>query len=370
MVKVKDTYYAWANNEDIKSKGECGGAVTTLLKYALESKTVDAVLAIVRGADLYDGVPTLITKPEDIIKSAGSLHCAPTNIGKFLVQYLDGAKNMKIAVPVKQCDARSILAAAKRGKVNLNNVIMIGLNCGGTMRPVAAREMITKYYGMNPDDVIKEEIDKGKFIVVNKNHEHKEIKIDELEDQGVGRRLNCQRCDIKIPRMADLACGNWGVIGPLAGKATFVEVCSDKGAKLLEGAVNAKLLNTQAPDPAGLEIREKTDGAMAKLAAKHQKKQFTQAALDSSYWAKQYSKCIKCRGCTIHCPVIFDLDQKIMPYEGTGLLPPAMSYHFARAAALGSDCINCGNCEDMCPMEIPVSKLHHEIAKRLGTEIR
>ena len=39
----------------------------------------------------------------------------------------------------------------------------------------------------------------------------------------MGRRENCQRCDLKIPSNADLALGNWGVIGPLAGKATFVE---------------------------------------------------------------------------------------------------------------------------------------------------
>ncbi len=82
---------------------------------------------------------------------------------------------------------------------------------------------------------------------MTKNHEHKEVSIDELEEHGSGRRLNCQRCDVKIPTMADLACGNWGVIGPQAGKATFVEVCSEKGAKLLDAAVNAKAVTTQPP---------------------------------------------------------------------------------------------------------------------------
>jgi formate dehydrogenase subunit beta len=369
MVNVKDMYYAWANNEDIKAKGECGGAVTTLLKYALESKMVDGVLAITKGSDLYDGVPTLITKPEDVIKSAGSLHCAPTNIGKFLVQYLEGAKNMKIALPVKQCDARSIKAAAKRGKVNLDNVIMIGLNCGGTVRPMVGREMIEKYYQTNPDDVIKEEIAKGKFIIVTKDHQHKEISIDELEEHGSGRRSNCQRCDIKIPRMADIAAGNWGVIGPMAGKATFLEVCSPNGAKLLEGAIKAGVLSTAAPDPKGVDMREKINDSMLKLAAKHQKDQFAKAS-DPAFWAKQYSKCIKCRGCTVNCPVIYDAKFKMQAHEGTGTIPPSMNYHAARAAALGGDCINCGACEDACPVEIPVSRMHHEITKRLGQEIR
>ena len=153
---------------------------------------------------------------------------------------------------VKPCDARSIhKELAKRGKINLDNVLMIGVNCGGTIRPMPARDMIEKLYATNPDDVIKEEIDKGKFIIVTKDHQHKEISIDELEEKGAGRRENCQRCETKIPDEADLACGNWGVIGPLAGKATFVEVCSEKGAKLLDGAVKAKLLRRQRPGPEG-----------------------------------------------------------------------------------------------------------------------
>lgn len=57
----------------------------------------------------------------------------------------------------------------------------------------------------------------------------------------MGRRENCQRCDLKIPSNADLALGNWGVIGPLAGKATFVEVFSDKGADILNDVLEADL---------------------------------------------------------------------------------------------------------------------------------
>jgi formate dehydrogenase subunit beta len=306
---------------------------------------------------------TVITKPEDVIKSAGSLHTAPVNLGKFLAQYLDGAKDKKIAVTVKPCDARTITTLAKMGKINLDNVLMIGVNCGGTISPVAGREMIEKLYGTNPDDVIKEEIDKGQFIIVNKAHEHKGIKVDDLEEKGMGRRNNCQRCDTKIPRMADLACGNWGIIGPLAGKATFVEVCSAKGAKLMDGAINAKLLTVSAPDPKGLEIREKTNGAMLKLAAKHQKEQFRES--DPEFWAKEFSKCIKCMGCTVHCPVLAFKQYKVPVHEPKGTIPPMLTYHVSKAAALGADCINCGGCEDVCPMDIPLSKLYHDVAMRL-----
>ena len=75
---------------------------------------------------------------------------------------------------------------------------------------------------------------------------------DDLEDEGYGRRSNCRRCKMKIPRQADLACGNWGVIGDKAGKATFVEVCSEKGANLLDAAVAAGAVKTDAVPPKAL----------------------------------------------------------------------------------------------------------------------
>ncbi len=74
-VKKGDMLYTWTNDQDIAKKGECGGAVTSLLKYALENKIVDAVLAVKRGQDVYDAVPVLITDPKQLKDTAGSLHC-------------------------------------------------------------------------------------------------------------------------------------------------------------------------------------------------------------------------------------------------------------------------------------------------------
>ena len=105
--------------------------------------------------------------------------------------------------------------------------------------------MIADKFGVDPDKVHKEEIDKGQFIIEYEGG-HKGISIDELEEAGYGRRSNCRRCKLKIPRQADLACGNWGVIGDKAGKATFVEVCSEKGANLVSGAVKSGILATEA----------------------------------------------------------------------------------------------------------------------------
>ena len=38
MVEVNDMYYAWSSNEEIAESGECGGAVTSILKFMLRGR--------------------------------------------------------------------------------------------------------------------------------------------------------------------------------------------------------------------------------------------------------------------------------------------------------------------------------------------
>jgi formate dehydrogenase subunit beta len=364
MVAKGDMVYAWSTDADILAKGELGGAVTTLQKYALESGMVDAVLAIKKGQDIYDAVPVLITDPADLVNTAGSLHCGTLLVAKLIKKYLDGAEKMKIGVTVKGCDMMGILELAKRGEVNLDNIITIGLNCGGSVSPITARTMIAEKFEVDPDAVHKEEIDKGQFII-EYGDQHKGISIDELEDEGYGRRSNCRRCKYKVPRQADLACGNWGVIGPRAGKATFIEVCSEKGANLLNAAAKAGALATEAPIPKGVEIRGKVEGAMFKLGEKWRNKDFS--ALAGDLWGtiqKETGRCIKCYSCIESCPVCTTAaealkgDSKMVV---SGQVPPNPMFHMRRFAHISDSCINCGQCEELCPMDIPLALFSHAI---------
>jgi formate dehydrogenase subunit beta len=363
-VKKGDMLYAWTNDAEIKKKAELGGAVTALWKHALESRTVDAVFAVRKGIDIYDAQPVLITNPKDLAQTAGSLHCGTLLLPKLVKKYLDGAANKKIGVTVKGCDVMGFIELAKRKQINLDNVVMIGVNCGGSVSPNLARKMIADKFGVDPDTVHKEEIDKGQFIIEYEGG-HKGISMDELEEAGYGRRSNCRRCKYKVPRQADLACGNWGVIGDKAGKATFVEVCSEKGASLLSGAVKSGILATEAANPKGLEIRGKVEGAMLKLGDKWRKKDF--AALGANVWEtinKETSRCIKCYSCIENCPVCFITAEALM--KGSlmvkpGELPPNPMFHLRRFAHISDTCINCGQCEELCPAEIPLALFSHAI---------
>ena len=357
--------YAYSAIEDIKEKGEYGGVVTTIMKYLLEEGIVDGVVGVTQGHDIYDGVPTLVTDPADVIKTAGSIHCGTLNLAKFVYKYLDGCRDMKVAVSCKPCDAMTIRELIKRGKIIGDNIIMIGVNCGGTLPPVPTMKMIEEVYELDPKDVVKEEISKGKLIMETADGEEKGFGIEDLEEDGMGRRENCQRCNLKIPSNADLALGNWGVIGDLAGKATFVEVFTEKGAEILSDVIDAGLIEVTEPIEKGVKIRENINNFMLKQA--NAKKEVDYAGTTGDIidvfhmYDEEFSKCMKCYGCREACPLCF-CEDCCLEAEGPewvpgGYTPAAPFFHLTRMVHMVDACTNCGQCSDVCPCEIPVSKV-------------
>jgi len=369
MVKVGDMYYAQAMDTNLAQKGECGGALTATIEFLLEKGLIDAALVLKKGSDLFDGVPVLIDDPEDLADSAGSLHCGTHNMAKIVIKYLDGAQNLKLAVTTKPCDARTLKELMKLGKVNPNNIIMLGVNCGGTLPPVNTRKMIEEYYGINPDDILKEEINRGKLIIETQDLNLYEMNIDFLEEAGFGRRPNCRRCDINIPFMADLAFGNWGVIGLSTGQSTFVEVFSPKGAEILENAKNEGYVDLEDPSVEGVALRAKIDDSMVKLAQKWQSMCFDDENHDLTSTItrtrKYFEKCIQCFGCRDACPIYCYEDRAIKSKapEGTfpGEIPVPLIFHLERMINMIDSCTNCGQCEDVCPMDIPLARIWQEV---------
>lgn len=371
MVTKGDLLYARAKDESIRKKGETGGTITALLKYLLESHTVDAVYTMKKGADIYDAQPVLITKPEEIIQTAGSIHCGTLLVPKQLAKcVLSADPKMKVAVVTKGCDAMAMYEMAKRGQLNLDNIFMIGVNCGGTVQPSMARKMIREKFGVDPDTVVKEEIDKGQFIIQTADGQHKGISMDELEEQGYGRRSNCRRCKMKVPRQADLACGNWGVIGDKAGNTTFVEVCSEKGAMSLNKAIEAGAIVAEPAPQKGVEIRGKIEKAMLKLADKWREKYFSTLGTGKErleYIMRETSRCIRCYACIENCPICYceECSTKKAHLVPPGQVPPGFMFHLIRYVHVADSCINCGQCEELCPVEIENSRFMHMLQSDL-----
>ena len=347
---------AKSQNEDIHSAGECGGAVTSILKYLLDEEIVEGVLVLSPQDDVYDATPTLITESEDLIKTAGSYHCAPTMIGDLVQKYFF---DKKIAITVKPCDMRAVEELIKRYKINEDNIYMIGLNCGGTVSPVSGRKMIDLFYETDPDDVVSEEIDKGKFIIELADGSEEAVKIHDLEEEGYGRRNNCQRCDVKIPRKANIACGNWGA----EDGWTFIEINDEKGQDLIDGAKGAGILETKNASEQAIEARAKVEGIMIKMAKKAQGATFGDAeGMDA------WKRCIGCYACRDICPICWcyencELNKSYFKDE-LNIPPEPIAFQGVRLSHMSFSCCNCGQCDDVCPMDIPVSLIFDKLQKK------
>jgi len=350
MTEVKDMIVGYARDPDVRKKAACGGLVTAVIAAAVENGLVDGAV-VLKHINEFEGVAIITDDIDKILASAGSLHSVPINMAKY-------AQGKKVAITLKPCDARAVIEQAKKQKINLDDIYMIGLNCGGSMHPITAKKMLVKMYDINPDDVVGEEIEKGKLIIKTRDGKEKAIPMHDLEDAGFGRRENCRFCRIKIPIIADIACGNWGVIGELAGNATFCEVLSPKGARLIDNAIEAGKIEVQPASKKGIMIREKAQEAMLELGNEWEKKIFTEI-LDSErldYYKDALRDCIDCGACKEVCPVcICGEESKCTMFHSLVNNYKLSMYHLTRLLHLSDSCIGCGQCMDVCPSDIPIA---------------
>ncbi len=380
MTQINQIYYLRSSDSKISGLGECGGALTTLMKFLLEKEIVDGVLAVKKSGDIYDAVPVLIGDSGELWETAGSLHCGTLNIAKILVKYFDEVPDMKLAITVKPCEAKTIEELGKLGKINLENIIMIGVNCGGTFPPVPARDMIENIFEVNADEVISEEIHQGKLIIESEDGFKKSISIDQLEEGIYGRRSNCKRCEMNIPASAHVGFGNWGVIGDYEGDYSCVEVFTKIGAEILDKAIDSGYLLHEKPSKDSIEIRNKIDASMVNLAKKWQLRDFegnknellNENDILSIFagYNEEFKKCIKCFGCRNACPICYcqecTLELNAPEWVDKGKIPPSPLFHLERLIHMVESCTNCGQCEDVCPVDIPLARIWHRINLKIN----
>jgi formate dehydrogenase (coenzyme F420) beta subunit len=81
-------------------------------------------------------------------------------------------------------------------------------------------------------------------------------------------------------------------------------------------------------------------------------------------WMYEFEKCIKCYGCRNICPVCFCQECSLEHNDliATGTVPPEIPiFHLVRAVHMAGRCIDCGLCEDACPVDIPLRLLYRKV---------
>jgi ferredoxin len=85
------------------------------------------------------------------------------------------------------------------------------------------------------------------------------------------------------------------------------------------------------------------------------------------FWSKELDRCMRCYACRNACPLCVCQDRCIIETRDPNWLPQYTNlsekflFHFIHALHLAGRCTECGECERVCPMEIPVTLMKEKL---------
>jgi ferredoxin len=82
------------------------------------------------------------------------------------------------------------------------------------------------------------------------------------------------------------------------------------------------------------------------------------------FWLSRFGSCIKCYGCRNVCPLCYCKECALDDAElvERGQVPPAQpAFHLVRAIDMAGRCVDCGLCEEACPVGIPLRTLYRKV---------
>lgn len=268
----------------------------------LKDGTVEKVIGYREGSTPMMTSPCAVTTADDVDRLTWNSHCCIN-----LANYLTDMKG-KVAVIAKGCDARSIVNHIAEGKVQREDVFIIGVPCSGMME----RQSTVTLFGQEIESVVEQ--DDGTVVVQGGGREEKYQKAQLL-------RQCCKVCVHRNPPLFD-------------------EMVADPVAEVADINRYEEVEKIEA-----LDINDRWD-----------------------YFQELVSTCIRCYACrdacpTCYCPTCF-VDEAQPQWLGkSDEDPDVMSFHILRAFHTAGRCTDCGACVSSCPMGINMRAFTKKLEK-------
>jgi ferredoxin len=306
----------------------------------LREGRVKYIIGYGAGTNGWPAAPLFVTRPEDVDKLVWDPTCVH-NLVRFLVDEKRRKARQKqpdkrpVGIVVKGCDSRAIVVLLQEKFIDRNDVYILGVSCEKT-GVVDDAKLAKKLAGKKARKV---GVDAQDRFVITTEDGTVEAPAEELLAE------RCLECKANFPVVYDLLSGE----------------------------------KTKRP-------LDKPFGSLEKIESLSADERW-------KFWKEQLDKCIRCYACRSACPMCYcdecvvdsinlavtadttadEKAQKIRWVERSAESSENLVYHLVRAIHLAGRCIDCGECERACPLDIPLrflnKKLEKEAKELFGYEV-
>ncbi len=248
--------YKWVKALECKTRfkelegiAQDGGAVSSIVAYALDNKLVDAAVLVSRDENWHPIVKIARTR-EEVFECAGTKYVYAPLLSVLKELSVDKSVN-SICVVGLPCHIRALkkMSDAKLVKYTRKIKLTISLFCTHNFTWKQFSELVAKA-GFDLKDVCRVEIKKGKFILKARGGSEKSFPVKEVFKNV---RKSCMQCPEFISMYADL---NIGSIGSREGYSSLL-VMNEKSLSIVEDAVNKGYVEATELGESGVNLIRK-----------------------------------------------------------------------------------------------------------------